>query len=205
MSVISAITNKINRKAKGSIIFPSEFMTLGSEQSVHKALSELVQGGKLLRVARGIYYKPIIETELGLGLIPPTPEKIAYAIAKRDGARIVPTGIYAQNRLGLSTQIPINAVFLTDGYPRKINLSNGRTITFKHVGPSFLRFKSDIAMLLTFALRDYGEGNLSNSQLTTLKRLFSRVPHKEIKQDYALMPAWIRKLIEDLYAQIHNA
>lgn len=34
----------------------------------------------------------------------------------------MPTGIYALNRLGFSTQIPMNIVFLTDGYNCKVTL-----------------------------------------------------------------------------------
>ena len=204
MSVTEKITSYINRRKGGTILFPSDFAKFGSQESIHKSLSELTKKGKLLRVATGIYYKPLIEKELGLGLIMPTMEQIAHAIAKRDRTRIVPTGIYAQNRLGLSTQVPMNAVYLTDGTPRQVKMLNGREIRFIHIAPRFLNFKSDMAMLLTYALRDYGEGNLSKSQMTTLKRLFSRVPYEEFKQDYELMPSWIINLIEDIYAQIHN-
>ena len=44
----------------------------------------------------------------------------------------------AMNLLGLSTQVPMNVVFLKDGSPRKIRLGNDKTITFKHTVPKIL-------------------------------------------------------------------
>ena len=73
-------------------------------------------------MARGIYCYPKIDTELGLGVIYPSFDDIAQAIAKRDKAKIVPAGAYAVNKLGLSTQVPMNAVFLTSGESRKIEI-----------------------------------------------------------------------------------
>ena len=87
-----------------------------------------------MRLAHGIYLFPKIDEKLGLCMLYPSVEEIAKAIAERDKARIVPTGVYALNALGLPTQIPVNAVFLTDGAPRKIKIYNQR-ILFKHVVP----------------------------------------------------------------------
>jgi hypothetical protein len=60
----------------------------------------------------------------------PTTEQIAEAIAKRDKARIIPTGAYALHMLGLSTQIPMNVVYLTDSSARKVKVGK-QTIVFK--------------------------------------------------------------------------
>ena len=75
-------------------------------------------------------------------------EDIAQAIAKRDKANIVPMGAYALNRLGLSRQMPMNVVFLTNGAPRRIKIGNGRGILFKHSssGKNFA-YKSELMML----------------------------------------------------------
>lgn len=34
------------------------------------------------------------------------------------------------NKLGISTQVPMHVVYLTDGAPRKVSLGNGRSIQF---------------------------------------------------------------------------
>ena len=92
-----------------------------------------MKDGTILRISHGIYYYPKIDKVLGLGILYPTLEEIAEGIAKHDKVRIVPTGLYALNRLGFSTQIPMNVVYLTDGFNRKITLYNGSSIQFKRI------------------------------------------------------------------------
>ncbi|MCD8500524.1 MAG: type IV toxin-antitoxin system AbiEi family antitoxin domain-containing protein, partial [Bacillaceae bacterium] len=103
----------------------------GTSIAVRHALSRLCKSGLILRLAEGIYLYPKIDKELGLGVLYPSIDTIAKAIAKKDKARIVPTGVYALNRLGLSTQVPANAVYLTDGSPRRIKVGKGKGILFK--------------------------------------------------------------------------
>ena len=98
---------------------------------------------------------------------------MAQAISKRDKARILPTGIYALNQLGLSTQIPLNLVYLTDGSPRKINVGK-RTIQFKKTTPKNLALKGGISKLVVQALKEIGKGNTTEMQLDTINSLLSR-------------------------------
>jgi hypothetical protein len=67
----------------------------------------------LVRLAHGIYFYPIIDKELGV-LFPST-EKIAKAIAIRDKAKVVPTGVLALNKLGLSTLL-LSFIFSSNGH-----------------------------------------------------------------------------------------
>ena len=128
ISIHKKIENRIKEKGKGAILFPTDFLDLGGTEVTKKVLLRLEEKGFLKRLAFGIYLYPK-QSKL-LGTLTPTLEEIAKAIAQRDAARIVPTGIYALNRLGLSTQVPLNAVYLTDGAARKVKVGN-RNILFK--------------------------------------------------------------------------
>jgi hypothetical protein len=150
-------------------------------------------------LATGIYYYSKIDKKLGLGILYPSLETVAEAIAKRDKARIVPTGLYALNRLGLSTQVPANFVFLTDGSPRRIKIGNGKGILFKHTAPRNLAFKSGLAMLITFTLKEITQERITDEHLDRLKSVLQQAPKEQILQDAKLMPAWIKKLILNLY------
>lgn len=174
-------------------------MLYGSLPSVNKALSELTKSGLIVRLATGIYYKPEIDNVFGLGIIYPGLEEIAAAIAERDGARIVPTGAYAQNRLGLSTQIPMNAVYLTDGPARRVQIYNGKGILFKRVSPKHFQFKNKTALMITLALKDLGEGNLDVEQEKRLKEIITREPLSSFMPDFPLMPEWIRSVFKKMY------
>lgn len=199
LSIEYRIITSISKRGRGTIISPLDFASYGDSKAVQKAFERLIASKRLIRVARGIYCYPKIDKVLGLGILYPTFEEIAAAIAKRDKARIVPTGVYALNKLGLSTQLPMNIAYLTDGSPRKVKLQGERGIEFKHTAKKNLAFQNDFAMLLTFALREIGENNLTEEQLTHIRQLIKAVPLETIKKDFTLIPAWIRKIILSAY------
>jgi len=194
-SIVSEIEYKLKSGRKGKILFAADFSSFGLPKAVNKAMERLTESGLLIRLAQGIYLYPQIDTRLGLGVLYPTVETIAREIAKRDKARIVPTGVYALNVLGLSTQIPMNVVFLTDGAARKIKIGNGQGIVFKRTVAKNLSYKNDVLMLIVAALKEIGEGNVTSEQLTKIKELISKEKKEDIIADLQLAPAWIKKLI----------
>ena len=193
------IVNNIKKCGRGSIFFPNSFVSYGDIKSVSKSLERLTNDAVIIRLANGIYLYPKIDKELGLGVLYPSVEEVALQVAKRDKAHIAPTGAYAMNLLGLSTQVPMNVVFLTDGSPRKIKLGNNRIITFKHTVPKNLAFVNKTAQLATFALKEIGQSNVNEEHLKQLQKVFSSINEKTIETDYKLMPAWIRKIIKSFY------
>lgn len=199
LSLEKQIHGLIKKKGRGSFLFASDFTNLGEQKTINKALERLAKEGTFIRLSRGVYYYPKIDKVLGLGVLYPTLEDIAESIAKRDKARIVPTGIYALNRLGFSTQIPMNIVYLTDGSERKLNLSNGTSIQFKYTAPKNLAFKSQLAMLLTFAFKTIGKANVTQEILAHTKELLAKDDKNVMEQDYKLMPAWVSSIIKSLY------
>lgn len=198
-SIGQKILTNISKCGRGRIVFPQDFASYGSPNAIHKAFGRLVASGKLLRISQGVYYYPKIDKVLGLGILYPTFEEIATAIAHRDKAKIVPTGIYALNKLGLSTQLPMNAVYMTDGSPRKIKLEGERGIVFKHTAKKNLSFQNNLAMLITFALREIGEINVTQEQKNNIIKLLKEIPFDTIKRDFPLIPAWIRTIIISAY------
>lgn len=194
-SIDNKINTAINRKKHGSIIFASDFAEMGEQKTINKVFERITSSGKIIRIARGIYCKPKIDDKLGLGIIYPGIDDIAQAIAQRDKCRIVPSGDLALNKLGLSTQVPMNAVYLTDGTPRRIKVYNGRGILFKHVVPKRLNFKSELMMLITFALQRLGQDNITSDQINHIQQLLLTVPKEQISKDLKLVPGWIRSII----------
>lgn len=152
--------------------------------------------GILVRLAHGIYYYPKIDTELGLGILYPSIDEIAKAIAKRDKAKIVPTGAYALNRLGLSTQIPMNVVFLTSGTPRRVNVGNGHGILFKHSssGKNF-DYRSELMMLIVTAMREITKEKLTDEECAKILEFKDKVPASDFNHDIQLAPAWVRTIL----------
>jgi len=197
-SIVNEIERKIKYGRRGKILFATDFSSDGLPKSVNKAMERLSESGMLIRLAQGIYLYPKTDTRLGLGVLYPTVETIAREIAKRDKARIVPTGIYALNALGLSTQIPMNVVFLTDGAARKIKVGNGQGIVFKRTVAKNLSFKNEVMMLVVAALKEIGEGKVSTEQLSKITELITKEKKENIVADLQLAPAWIKKIIASI-------
>lgn len=198
-SIEQKIITIISKRGRGEIVFPQDFAAYGTANAVQKAFGRLVSSGKLIRVSQGIYCYPKIDKVLGLGMLHPTFEEIAAAIAKRDKARIVPTGVFALNKLGLSTQLPMNVVYLTDGSSRKVKLHGDKGIVFKHTSKKNLAFQNDNAMLITFALRELGADNVTDDLRLQVKRILAKIPLESMKRDFPLIPSWIRNLIVSAY------
>ncbi|MDE6631158.1 MAG: type IV toxin-antitoxin system AbiEi family antitoxin domain-containing protein [Bacteroidales bacterium] len=198
-SIDDKIYERVKKSGRGTLFSPNDFTGFGKPKSVQKALERMADSGKIIRAARGIYCYPKIDKILGLGQLQPSYEDIAMYIAKRDKARIAPTGDYALNVLGLSTQVPANVVYFTDGSPRKISLKSGRGIRFLKTAPKNLAFKNKLAMLLTFALKEIGEGNVTDEQKQQIAKLLKKEDRDVLERDYPLMPDWIQLLISRMY------
>jgi hypothetical protein len=192
-SVEFQIEKKIKAKSKGTLFFPDDFSQLGSSESIRKALQRLEEKKIIRRIAQGIYTRPI-ESKF-IGEVLPSAEEVAKGIAKRDRIRIVPTGVYALNALGLSTQVPMKLVFLTDGAPREIKIGK-RSIKFKKTTPKNLLAKGEISSLVIQALREIGIDNITPSEEDKIIALLKKENVNLLKQDIELAPIWIQKIMK---------
>lgn len=107
--------------------------------------------------------------------------------------------MHALNMLGLSTQVPMNYVFYTDGNSRTVNLFNGRKLRFKRVALRNLAYQNKTLMLAVFALKEIGRPQVTEEHIAQLKTIFARIPKSHILPDLRLVPAWIRKIIMTFY------
>jgi hypothetical protein len=186
------ILDKVRKITKGTLFFTEDFVEFGSAKAIAKALERLVNHGKLSRVARGIYAQ--LDVSPVLGELLPTTEKIAQAISRRDMSRIMPTGALALNALGLSTQVPMNVVYLTDGAARKIEIGR-RKIIFKKSVPKNLAAKGKISGLVIQALKDIGKDQVTDHELNVILGHLRKEEVTHVKHDIKLAPEWIRAIL----------
>lgn len=188
----SKVADVLKKLPKGNILFVDDFLDFGNSESIKKALFRLTEKELLIRLAHGIYLYP--KKDKDLGILYPSSEEIAIAIANRDKARIIPTGVQALNKLGLSTQIPLKVVFLTDGAARSVKIGK-RTITFKKTSPKNLMVKGEISGLVIQALKSIGQNKIENDVLTKLLTTLKKEKKEIILRDAKLAPAWINKIL----------
>lgn len=198
-SVDSQILAAIKAQGDGAVFVPSDFLNLGSREAVDIVLHRLVQKGIIRRLARGVYDFP--KEHPILGLLQPSPEKIAEALTNRDSMRIQPTGAYAANILGLSEQVPAKVVFLTDGPSRTIQIGES-IIQLRHTTTKNMALAGHFSGLLIQALREVGKENITPERIEHLKRIIPLNQRQELLKDIRLAPEWMhfvfRKLAEEI-------
>ena len=187
--VVNAIRERVSSAKNGTLFFNNSFPEYDDEY-VGKILSYLVKSGELYHLSRGVYLKT---EQTRFGLVYPPVSDIAAAIAERDKAQILPTGATALNLLGLSTQMPMNPVFMTSGSARVITV-DGRTITFKRSVPRNFAVKGKKRSLIVQALKYIGENNITEEDRLTISNLIRRDTDTDnLSEDLQMMPSWIRK------------
>jgi len=192
-SIEIQILTKIKKAKRGSLFFPENFLDYGNPDAIRKALERLVKSSKIDRVSAGIYVRPQIDNIIGR--VMPDIEDIAKAIARRDRARIVPTGDYALNRLGFSTQVPMNIVYLTDGTARKIKIGN-YTIVLKKASPKNVAAIGEISRLVIQALKSIGRDNITSENIDHIQKLLKKEKPTHLEYDIRLAPMWIKNIMK---------
>ena len=190
----NTLRQRIEAMPEDSILFRSDFPEYHAE-FVGSTLSELTNEGVLTKIAQGIYAKP---RRSRFGIVLPTVDKVVQAIATRDNAQVIPSGMTALNILGLSTQVPMNYTYLTTGSERTVKLSN-RQVTLKRGVPKNFCYETRLIALLVQALKALKQENVSDNELQTINSLISKEPNKEsLMRDMDLMPAWMKRIIKPM-------
>jgi len=193
-SVSQIIRDRVARFKKGSLFTVRDFEDLDNDGLVTRTLSRLQKEGIIVRVATGIYMNP---QKTQFGILYPTIDQIAHKIAERDKAQIMPTGDTATNILGLSTQVPMNAVYITNGAKRRVQVGK-RNIVFKNAVQKNFQFKGRLLPLIIIALKDLGENQVTDEIKNKIGELLLESNAEEratMMHDLYLSPVWIKEML----------
>ncbi|SFW83913.1 DUF6088 family protein [Chitinophaga sancti] len=192
VAVRTQIKDLIIEMGQGNIFFPTDFFHLGSVAAVNMALSRLATAGFILRLGMGIYTYPKMDPVIGI--LRPSLEEIALAIANKEQVTIRPTGATALLKLGLSTQVPTKIIYLTNGSSRQIEVGRGE-IVFKKTTPKILAIKNDLIFLAVQAMLTLGKGNVTEEVVMQLKNRLENLDPSQIIEDAKLAPDWVRQIL----------
>ena len=190
MILTKEIRNTIEHNGPNKLYMVQDFDYLNNDGLVTRTLSRLEKEGVLIRLSQGIYLFP---SRNKFGILRPSIEEIAYAVAEKDKARIIPSGLTALNKLGLSTQVTMNAVYLTDATARELTIGN-RKIIFKRSVPRSFAYKTDLFPLIVAAMKELGKDNVTDNQIAIIKQAIDKYGDKDnIRSDYNMAPLWIKQ------------
>lgn len=192
------IMHRVSAHARGRwVCTPKDFLDLGSRAAVDQALSRLVKAGRLRRVGHGLYDMPRISKMLKR----PAPVDLDAAIealARRDGVRYMPDGLVAANQLGLTNAVPARLSYVTDGHSRTLKI-DGRTVRFRHAGPSVMRWTGRPSAPVVQALRWLGPSAVSDDHIiSTLSRQLPDTVKRDLLHHSRDLPGWALPLARSI-------
>ena len=194
-SIDNRIIKRIYGHGRGWVFTPTHFSDLGSRDAVASSLRRYSQSGIVRHLSRGLYDYP--RTDPDLGILTPSPDAVARALAGRDAVRLQPSGAYAANLLGLSTQVPMRIVYLTDGPSRTVEIGENY-IVLKRTTPRNMATAGRVSGLLIQALRHLGQHHVDNEVIAQLDRRLDADDRKQLLKDLSFAPAWIADIMRRL-------
>ncbi len=194
-TLIQKILRRVWRRGRGSVFTADDFADLGERGAIDTTLARLAKQGKIRRIARGVYDYPVINPEIGL--TSPSVEAIVKALAASEKIRLQPSGAYAANILGLSEQVPMKIIFLTDGPSRKIRVGN-REIILKQTTPRNMAAAGRLSGIVIQALRYLGKDAITPDIESRLKAAIPPEQRIQVLKEALSAPAWIRSLLRKL-------
>ena len=195
-SIEKKIYNRIRSHGRGWAFSQHDFSRLGSRSSIDLALYRLHQKSVIRRVLRGIYDYPrsseLLDRELS-----PEPDQVARALARKFGWRIQPSGVAAQNVLGLSTQIPSKIVYLSDG-PRRRYRTGKTTLEFEHTALKESGFKLRESSFVVQALKSLGQERVTPEVLARIRNWLPPELRSKVLSDTRTATGWVYAAIREI-------
>ena len=196
-SIDTAVLSRIYGGRRGPVFTPTRFLDLGTRAAIDKSLSRLARAGTVRRLARGLYDYP--KTHPTLGLLSPSADQIALALAQPAKAKIQASGAYAANLLGLSEQVPMKTVFLTTGTPRRVRIGR-REIILKRTTPRQMMAAGRTSGLIIQAFRHLGKQHINQNRVDLLKRKLTFEDKTRLLKDMPLAPTWMHSIFRKIAA-----
>ena len=192
-SIDNKVVNRIYGKQRGWVFSKIDFIDLGSDAAIRQVLARLEKKGTIRRIIRGVYEYPQISSFLNEPMEPDLNE-LANALARKSGWRIQPSENTALNLLGLSTQVPAQSVYLSDG-PGKTYEIVIRKLTFRSRSLKESGFKLRESELVVQALKALGKENVDSTVKQKLSQVWPPELWRKILRDTKTAPAWVHGII----------
>lgn len=188
------IEDRIMSYPCGTAFSASDFRDIADANSVSQALFRIEKDGKIRRVMNGVYDKPAYSQlihEYGV----PRVDKIAEALARRFNWNIAPSGDTALNILHVSTQVPNEWEYVSDG-PYRDYMIGKVPLKFKHVMPREINGYSAITVMVIQGIRAIGKGKMTQDQADRFSSVITEKDRETLLKESRTASGWIYKEIK---------
>lgn len=198
-AIENKVISRIYGKGGGWVFFKNDFIDLGSAAAIDQALSRLTKSQRIRRVMRGLYdypkYSELLSQNLG-----PDIEQVAQALARKFAWTIQVSGNTALNVLGLSTQIPGQYVYLSDG-KSVVYLIGKQKLRFKKTRLKEVGLKHPESALLVQAIKALNNPPLDTKQRLKIRDYFDSRISEKILKDTRYTTSWIHEEIKAIFKE----
>lgn len=191
----ASILKRVQVHGRGWFFTPKDFLDLGTRGAVDQSLLRLRRDGTIRRLANGLYDYPRIHK--GLGTLSPNPDDVAAALAAKSGSRVQVSGQRAANLLGLSSQVPAQSVYVTDGPSQTVQIGS-QVITLKRARPSKFPGTGTRAGLAIQAIRAMGPKSDRDLIARQLSSALSSDDIRELVKLHKYAPGWSNRLLQTI-------
>lgn len=191
---LNQIRGNIEKAENGSVFVSTDFTDITDKKTVNMGLIRLADEGLIKKILFGVYYKPEFSELLG-ETVAPSPNKVAHALARNFGWTIVPCGDTALNLLGLSTQVPSQWVYVSDGAYKEYTFDN-TTIKFKRTTNKEISKVSYKTALTIQALKALGKENITEQVISRLKKILTDEEKEKMLAESKSATSWVLELIK---------
>lgn len=192
MNISAAIREQTAQFEPGVLFSTEQFLSLGSREAIDQALSRLVGQGAIARLARGIFARP--KKSKYAGTVLPSATEVVSLIAEQNIETIQLHGAEAARQLGLSTQMPMQLVYHTNGPSRTIQVT-GQPVKFvRTANQRLLQHSGTKVGLAISALFYLGKEEVTEQTIQTIKQKLTSEEFQLLVQ--SKLPAWLQVLLQ---------
>ena len=195
-SIENKALHRIRGNGYGWAFSPRDFLDLGSRSTVDSALHRLTKQGQIRRVIRGIYDLPCFSKFLAQQMSPDI-DQVARALAPKFCWRIQPSGATALNLLGLSTQVPARAVYLSDGPDRAYQIGN-TALVFENTALKEAGVKLRESGLIVQALKSLGPERITPETIAQIRAWLPQQLRAKVLADTKTATGWVFAAIQQI-------
>lgn len=196
MNYKQEILSRIRNFESNQVFIANDFFDIAGYETVRSTLNRLVEDKEIIRIMKGIYYKPKYIALIGEYEVPSVNE-VANAIARKYNWTIAPSGNTALNLLGLSTQVPAKWTYISDGRYASFSFGNV-TIEFKRRNNGDISKMSTLTAMVIQSIKAIGKDKIIPEQIDYLRGKLSDKEKSELLADGKTTSAWVYGIIKKI-------
>ena len=170
-----------------------DFTVFASYKTISKSLERMENNGEIKRILNGVYCLNRFDEFLNLPILPSIND-VVECLARKHKWTICPTGNLALNMMGLSTQVPANYVYLSNGPYKEYLIYDTKVILKRTMNREIVDY-SYKTLLLIQCIKTLGEQSIDKQTINLFKEKLSSIDKQKALKETTMTQSWIRNII----------